>query len=183
MVAAGAAPVMPEIPGADGRNVRAPIFVYGNEKALGKHVVVVGGQQIAVETGIYLAGSGHKVTLLAAERRLAEDANEIHFVSMLRKTYEALDNFSYITGATVTEIASGRVTYNAAGKGEKTIGADDVVIYAGRQPRRDDAMKFFGTAKRFFMIGDCNIHGILKNHIDGNVATAMRSAFAAASQI
>jgi hypothetical protein len=58
-----------------------------------------------------------------------------------------------------------------------------VVIYAGRTPRREEAMTFLGTAGWYFAVGDCNAPGIVRKHGEGNVANAMRTAFAAASQI
>jgi hypothetical protein len=44
-------------------------------------------------------------------------------------------------------------------------------------------MKFAGTAKRFFIVGDCKMPGIIKTHWEGNMATSIRSGFAAASEI
>jgi 2,4-dienoyl-CoA reductase-like NADH-dependent reductase (Old Yellow Enzyme family)/thioredoxin reductase len=183
LVATGAEPYMPDIPGADGRHVRPPLYVYGNEKSLGKNVVVIGGMQIGVETGIHLARLGHEVTVMTPERRLATDANEIHYVSTLRAEYESLDNFKTITQATAKRIDADKVVYVDGRGAEKSIPADNVVIYAGRTPRRDEALKFYGAAERFFTIGDCKIPGILEKHKDGNVASSMRTAFAAASQI
>ena len=43
LAAAGAEPVMPKIPGADGKNVWNFFDVYANEKYLGKNVVFIGG--------------------------------------------------------------------------------------------------------------------------------------------
>jgi NADPH-dependent 2,4-dienoyl-CoA reductase/sulfur reductase-like enzyme len=183
VAATGAAPLIPDIPGASGSNVRAPIFVYGGEKNLGKNIVIIGGDQIGTETGIHLAKLGHNVTVLTTERQLATDANQIHFLSQLQAAYEALKNFSFITEATVKSISSSSVTYVDAKRSEKTIPAESVVIYAGRTPRREEAMTFFGAAGRYFAVGDCNSPGIVRKHGDGNVANAMRTAFAAASQI
>jgi thioredoxin reductase len=182
IIAAGADPVIPDIQGANGSNVLAPIFVYGN-KTLGKNVVVIGGDQIGTETGIYLAQNGHKVTVLTKEKTLAADANQIHYFGQLRTAWEALANFSYITEVTATAISAGDVTY-VDGKGnKKSIQADNVVIYAGRKPRQDEALKFYGAAGRFFIIGDCNANGIVQAHAQGNVRNCNRTAFAAASQI
>jgi len=160
---------------ADGSNVRAPIFVYGNDKSMGKNVVIIGGQQIAVEVGIYLAGNGHQVTMLAEEKKLAEDANQIHFVEQLTEAWQAQKNFSFITEARATGITKEKVTYIDSKGSEQSIQADSVVIYAGRKPRQDEAMKFYGSAGQFFIIGDCRA--------EGRVAQAMRTAFATASQI
>lgn len=174
IVAAGAEPIIPDIPGADASNVLAPIFVYGN-KTLGKDIVVIGGRQIGTETGIYLAQNGHNVTVLTEEKDLATDANQIVYIGILREAWEALDNFRSITEATATGISEKGVIYRDAKGDEKSLRADNVVIYAGRRPRHEEAMGFYGTAAQFFIIGDCRA--------EGNVQKGVRTAFAAASRI
>jgi 2,4-dienoyl-CoA reductase-like NADH-dependent reductase (Old Yellow Enzyme family)/thioredoxin reductase len=175
LVAAGAEPIIPDIPGANGSNVWTPISVYGNEKALGEKVVVVGGSNIGTETGMYLAENGHKVTVLTRQEKLAYDATPIHYIEMVRDAWEAMATFSYITRATTTAISAGKVTYTDADGKEKTIEADSVVVSAGLRPRHDEALKFYGSAERFSIIGDCRAIG--------NVHECTRSAFAAASLI
>jgi hypothetical protein len=44
-------------------------------------------------------------------------------------------------------------------------------------------MKFAGSAKRFFIVGDCKMPGIIRTHWEGNMATSIRSGFAAGSEI
>jgi len=175
LIAAGADPVIPDIPGADGANVWTPLSVYGNQQALGANVVVIGGAEIGVETGMYLAENGHKVTVLTRQKELAPDATPIHYAEILRAAWEALGNFSYVTEATTTRITAKNVTYvDAKGKAQ-SIKTDSVVVSAGSRPRQDEAMKFYGSAGRFFIIGDCREVG--------NVQKCMRSAFATASLI
>jgi 2,4-dienoyl-CoA reductase-like NADH-dependent reductase (Old Yellow Enzyme family)/thioredoxin reductase len=181
LAAIGAAPILPDLPGTDGRSVLAPVFVYGN-KSLGKNIVVVGGEQIATETGMHLAEIGHNVTVLTSDSKLAPDANFVH-LSRERWDMDTFKTFSYITEATVADISNGRVVYTKAGGGEKSIPADNVVIYAGRKPRLDEALGFYGAAGRFFAIGDCSMDGDLVRMSDGNVRTSQRTAFAAASKI
>jgi NADPH-dependent 2,4-dienoyl-CoA reductase/sulfur reductase-like enzyme len=174
MAATGADPVIPDIPGARENNALAPIFVYGNN-SLGENVVVIGGDVIGTQTGIYLGQNGHNVTVLTSEKKLGHDSQPVHYFSTVQLMYEAMDNFSYITEVSVTGISKGKVTYVDAEGKEKSIRADNVVISAERQPRKEEAQKFYGTASRFFAIGDCDSAG--------SVRTCTRTAFAAASQI
>jgi len=75
-----------------------------------------------------------------------------------------------------TGISTGKVTY-VDGKGnEQSIQADDIVVYAGLKPKKDEALKFYGSAKQFFTIGDCS-------EIGGNIQKSIRSAFFTASQV
>jgi len=179
IVALGADPVIPDLPGAKAANVRTPIFAYG-DKTLGRDIVVIGGEQIGTETGMHLAELGHNVTVLTPAKRLAGDANGIYLSS---ERWDLFKSFSFITQATAKGIADGKVTYVDAGGAEKTIQADNVVIYAGRRPRQEEALRFFGSAERFFMIGDCCCDSDIVKIGEGNVRTSIRSAFGAASQI
>jgi 2,4-dienoyl-CoA reductase-like NADH-dependent reductase (Old Yellow Enzyme family)/thioredoxin reductase len=170
VVAAGTEPIVSKIPGADGSNVWNVINVYGNEKALGKNVVVIGGGRGA-EIGLHLSLCGHKVTVLASGKQLVQQEGPhqgIHF--------GITDTFNYIVEATTRGISDGKVTYLDAKGQEKTIQADSVVIFAGLKPKQDEAMKFYGSANGFFIVGDCTGNG-------GDVRKVNRIAYAAASRI
>jgi pyruvate/2-oxoglutarate dehydrogenase complex dihydrolipoamide dehydrogenase (E3) component len=172
LVALGASPVVSNIPGADGSKVYNVIYVYGNEKSLGKNVVVIGGDKIGTQTGMYLAENGHMVTVLTSSKELIKAEGPHQVID----TYLDMKNFSFITEAAARGISDGKVTYVNAKGAEKSIQADSVVVYAGFRPRLDEALKFSDSAAMFFTIGDCNAVG-------GMVRACTRTAFAAASQI
>jgi pyruvate/2-oxoglutarate dehydrogenase complex dihydrolipoamide dehydrogenase (E3) component len=174
IVATGAAPIIPRIPGAEGDNVWNISTVFDNEKKLGRNVVLIGGGEFGAGTGGYLAQMGHVVTVLASSRELVERAGP-HQIEIMLEAITHLDNFSYETDAIPTGISRGKVTYTDAKGTEKSVKADDVVIYAGLKSRKEAAMKFYGSAPRFFIVGDCREVGNLK--------TSNRTAFGAASQI
>jgi len=173
LVALGAEPVVPNIPGVDGKNVVYAVDVFGNEDKLAENVVVIGGGEVGVETGMHLAEKGHKVTVLEMTDMLAREAVPIHFYTMFRDAWEKLENFTGIVNARCSGIAADKVTYMDADGKEKTVPAGSVVIAAGMKPKSDQAMKFYGTGDRFFMIGDCKAAG--------DVQQAIRSAFSNAS--
>lgn len=175
LVAVGAVPNIPAIPGADAGFVRSPISVYGDHESLGRRVVVVGGSETGTETGMYLAENGHQVVVLTRQDRLAYDATPVHYVEMVRHAWEQLEGFSFITHATTTAIEKGVVTYRDVQGVEHRLECDDVVLAAGMRPRWEEAMRFHGTADRFFVIGDC--------HEVGSIHTSIRSAYGAASQL
>jgi 2,4-dienoyl-CoA reductase-like NADH-dependent reductase (Old Yellow Enzyme family)/thioredoxin reductase len=170
LVAAGSEPIIPKITGADEGNVWNVVNVYGNEKSLGKNVVVIGGGRGA-ETGLHLSQCGHKVTVLASGKQLTPPEGPhqgIHF--------QTSDTFSYILEVTATGISNGKVAYQDAKGQEKSILADSVVIFGGLKPRKDEALKFYGSANGFFIIGDCTGNG-------GDIRKCNRIAYAAASRI
>ena len=175
LASVGAVPKIPDIPGAGADFVHTPVSVYGDHESLGKRVIVVGGSETGTETGMYLAENGHEVTVLTRNSRLAYDATPIHYVEMVRHVWESMENFHYLTDVTTTAIAKGKVTYKGPDGVEKTLDADDIVLSGGMEPRYDAAVQFFGSADRFFIIGDCS--GV------GSVQTCMRTALGAVSQL
>jgi 2,4-dienoyl-CoA reductase-like NADH-dependent reductase (Old Yellow Enzyme family)/thioredoxin reductase len=175
LVAVGAEPIVPRIPGVGGKNVVFAEDVYGNEDALADKVVIIGGGEVGVETGMHLAEKGHNVTLLEVLDMLAPNAPPTHFYSMFREAWEKLPNFKYILKARCNGIKADKVTYIDDNGVEHAIEAGSVVISVGMKPKNDLALKFYGAADRFFIIGDCNVAG--------NVQKAMRSAFSTASML
>lgn len=169
-VAAGTEPVISKIPGADSKNIWNIVNVYGNEKSLGKNVVVIGGGRGA-ETGLHLSLCGHKVTILASGKQLAQAEGPHQGIE-----FKNSDTFTPILQATASRISDDKVFYMDAKGEEKSVQADSVVIFGGFKPRQAEAMKFSGLANRFFIIGDCTGNA-------GDVRKCNRLAYAAASQI
>jgi len=175
MVAVGSEPVVPKISGADGGNVYNVVEAYSKEKSMGRNVVVIGGGEFGVDAGMYLARAGHNVTMLTSETQIFPYYRG-HYTISVEEAYKDLKNFSIITKGTAKSISAGNVTYEDAKGAEQSIQTDDVVVYAGLKPKKDDALKFYGSAKQFFAIGDCS-------EIGGDTQKCIRSAFYAASQV
>ncbi len=58
VVAAGARPVLPDIPGIDGKNVVHAWDVLAGRVGVGKKVLILGGNAVGLETALYLAVQG-----------------------------------------------------------------------------------------------------------------------------
>ncbi len=174
IVAIGASPAVPPIPGVDGPNVNFAVDVAQKEPEMGARVVVIGGGEIGVEMGLHLASTGHQVTVVEMLDRLSPESVPVHFRSLLEARWESDPNFSYILNARVTAIRDGSVFYEKDGA-ETALPADHVVLAAGMKPRSDEAMSFFTGRVRVHMIGDCDKVG--------SIQTAMRAAYALASNI
>ena len=175
LVAVGSEPNIPRIPGVDGSNVYNIVDSYNREKSMGRDVVFIGGGEFGADAGMHLAKAGHNVTMLTSGKELFPN-NMPHYPITIIEAYEDLKNFSIITEAMVTGISAGKVTYMDAAGSEKSIKADSVVVYSGLKPKKDDALKFYGSAKQFFTIGDCSEKG-------GNIQKCIRSAFFTASEV
>lgn len=175
LAAVGSEPLIPSIPGIDSNMAIPATDVYGNEDRLAEKVVVIGGGEVGVETGMHLAENGRHVTVLEMRNKLAHDSTPLHYYSMFREAWERIDNFHYILQARCSRIESDQVTYVDAKGGEHVVEAGAVVIAAGMKSKHDLALKFYGTGDVFFMIGDCNVVG--------DIQKTMRSAFSIASMM
>lgn len=175
VVAIGSEPAYPPIPGVHGPNVIPAIETVAKEAGMGHEVVVVGGGEIGVEMGLFLAKQGHQVTLLEMGPILSPESVPVHFRSIFEQAFNHQPGFSYRLNARVIRIAEGGVTYLDVEGNENTVGASCVVLAAGMKPRHTEAMRFFNGECRVHVIGDCNKVGCIQ--------TAMRSAYALANNL
>ena len=154
ILALGATPKKPPIPGADSEKVYSIFDVFGNEANMGHKCVVVGGSESGTEAALYLAENGHEVVVLTRGDTLAPEATPIHYREMIEEHYQRMDAISYVPHAVTTEIGDGYVKYMQDGI-EHTIDCDDVVALGGMEPHQDEAMSLYGVAADTLMIGDC----------------------------
>ena len=173
LVSVGAEPMVPPIPGVDGKHVVFAVDVYGNEDHPAKNVVIIGGGEVGVETGMHLAQKGHRVTLLEMGDKLAPHAPPVHFWTLLQAAWENQSGFDYILNARCKSIKTNQVIYVDGDNKEHALEADSVVIAAGMKAKSDLALEFYDSADQFYMIGDCSVAG--------NVQKTIRSAFSIAS--
>ena len=173
VLALGALPKMPPIPGAEKAwNI---LSVFGNEDKLGKKCVVVGGSESGTEAGLYLAENGHSVTILTRSNTLAADATPIHYRETIDEYYQKMEDISYVEFATTTEIGDGWVEYRDENGETHRIECDSVVALGGMGSLSDEAMTMYGIAAETYMIGDC--------YEVGNLHKCNRGAFSVASNL
>lgn len=162
ILAMGAVPRTPAIPGADkAYNI---FTVFGNEGRMGHKCVVVGGSESGTEAALYLAEHGHEVVVLTRGSTLAPEATPIHYREMMEEYYAEMKDISYVSHAVTTEIGEGFVKYADQDGVEHTIACDDTVVLGGMAPKQDEAVELYGVAPDTLMIGDCyqvaNLHAL-----------------------
>jgi 2,4-dienoyl-CoA reductase-like NADH-dependent reductase (Old Yellow Enzyme family)/thioredoxin reductase len=157
--AIGSEPYVPGIPGIRRANVMSSPDAYFRTGDVGDEVVIIGGGEIGVETGMYLADEGRKVTVLEMTDTLAADTTPTHYRSLFIRAWEKLaDRLTMLTNATVTEVTEEGVTYLDAGRAAHSIKADTVILSVGLSPKTGEALAY-GTPEakyKYYMIGDCN---------------------------
>lgn len=181
LISSGAVPSIPSINGArtvDGvlsQGLWNPIEIYGREQELGERIIIVGGSDIGMETGMYLADCGHKVTVLTRQGKPASASDRVHYYSMMKRYWKQLSGFSVLVHATTTEVTPKCIRYTDKSGDSRTLHCDNVIVCGGMKPLMDEALKYSGCAPEFRIIGDCESVG--------NVQSAVRSGFAAASSL
>lgn len=175
IAAVGAQPVIPPIPGAKGENVTVATDAIMHSEKIGQNVVVIGGGEVGVETGMFLAQQGKNVTVIEMRDQLAADTTVMHYRSMFTDAWEAIPTFHYVLNATAKEITADHVTYTDKDGVDHDLPAESVILSVGMRSKTDEALSFYGTNPGFYMVGDCRK--------PGTIQTTNRSAYVTASNI
>jgi 2,4-dienoyl-CoA reductase (NADPH2) len=178
VVAAGGNPVLPAIPGIDGRNVIRSTDLYGvlrfwlrlfGPKLLrdltrvwmpvGRRVVVIGGAIQGCQLAEYLTKRGRKVTIVETGQELgtglAPERKTRLFCWFDKKGVER------IVGATLVDI-TGRGLRIATGDGQpRLLDADHIMPSLPFAPNRALADRVRQGVPEVFVIGDCDNPGII----------------------
>lgn len=159
IMAIGAKPIVPPIPGVDSENAVMAIGMHDNMEKVGQNVLILGGGLVGCEEGIYLAMNGRKVTLVEMKPELCRDAPYLHHEAVILEM-ERLGIESH-TNARCVEIVPDGAVVEINGENVK-MEADTVIIAAGVCARIDEVESFRVCAEEFWVIGDCkqgrNVH-------------------------
>lgn len=165
LVAIGADPVKPRIPGIDGKNVFHAADVYGHPELCGDKVVVIGGGDIGVETGFYLNELGKKVFVIEMKDELMLDATPIHYRARFIDEWNKWKEkglFDWACSATCTGITDKGVTYTDKDGKEHLVEADTVIYSVGMREREKEALGMYWAGKRIHLMGDCREAGSIQ---------------------
>jgi len=172
IIATGASPSIPPIPGIEADHVFTAIEVLteDGDKELGEQVIIIGGGMVGCETAEYLAHKGKKITILEMLDRLASDIPRAVRWELLQRLRS--HRIGMETGVRVTRIEEGGVVVWQDGT-ERFIRADSVVLAAGMEPKREWSSPVEGEGKRVFVIGDQYKPQKIAEAIEGGLRVAL----------
>jgi len=150
----GAEPVIPPIPGVEGKNVIYAEDCYDMPaETLGSNIVVIGGGLVGCETALYLSEAfGKHVTLIEMLPEIAKDEFHLTRTALMERMDKSVE---YYTNARCTAISPDDLSVIDSSGNERNIEADTVVIAAGMSPRQDEAESMRNNGYIFIPIGDC----------------------------
>ncbi len=180
VLASGARPVVPPIPGMDGPHVVQAWEVLAGRTGVGTRVVILGGNAVGLETALYLAGVGtltpEMLHFLMANRAesmetltelLNKGIKEVTVVEMDQKAgkdvglttkWTIMAELKRLGVKILTETKAVGVTpegLETQGKnGKSLIPADCVVVAAGSRPENTLLSELQGVVPEILVIGD-----------------------------
>jgi NADPH-dependent 2,4-dienoyl-CoA reductase/sulfur reductase-like enzyme len=173
VVATGAVPLTPAIPGTRGRQVVTPQSILTGETKVGDRVVILGGTLMGLDTADFISGKAGQTTVVEVleakarkpspgsspytflENRLAMTGGLPDFWAahyLFRRLAEHGVDIRFATE--VKDIRQGRIKIAYDGN-EETLGPFDTVVLAlGRLPNNKLAEAIRGMVNELYVIGD-----------------------------
>lgn len=152
ILATGAAPLIPNIPGVEQDNVVTAVDVLTRRKEVGKAAVIIGGGMVGCETAEFLAKHGKKVTIVEMLPKIGSDYGATYRHVVLGRLREA--GIRMETNAIVEEITDRGVRAKRDGASEFFPG-DTVVLAVGFTPNKELGERLRGKVPTLYSIGDC----------------------------
>ncbi|MBN1367258.1 MAG: FAD-dependent oxidoreductase, partial [Dehalococcoidales bacterium] len=174
VLAVGAEPAKPNIPGLDGA---MPVLdAYKTESKIGKNVVMLGGGLAGCETAVHLADKGHNVTIVEMLTTLASEIGGMPYDALMNQI-EKRKNITVRLEAKCVAVTPDGVKVECGAGAPELIKGDTVIYSLGMSARKTEVEKLKEAAGQatVFEVGDC-VRG-------ARVFEAVREGYMAAMKI
>jgi 2,4-dienoyl-CoA reductase-like NADH-dependent reductase (Old Yellow Enzyme family) len=154
ILAMGAAPHTPVIPGINGSNVVQAVDVIRGKVPVGERVVVIGGRLIGMETALFLSEQGKHVSIVTANK-LGENGKKLeeNIYRTLRDRLIA-KGVQIFPNCPVLEVTEKGVFADDNGNLLFLTG-DTVILAVGAVSRRMEVPQYGPGKPEVYLIGDC----------------------------
>ena len=153
ILAIGAKPIVPRLPGIDGGNV---VFATELKKAqpnIGQRVVIIGAGLVGCETAVHLRREGKQVTVVEMRGDFAPDANAWHKMAL---GIELQNGIELHTGMAAKEITPEGLFCTGSDGKDVFFPADTVFCAVGMRADAAAVDQMRNLTPEFRAIGDCN---------------------------
>lgn len=191
IVAVGAKPFTPPVPGADGANVIHSSNVFGKEDTLGDRVAIVGGGQVGCELAVHLKKFCSKIEVIEMGSELMPDGydtpQERYWTIVCMENdfprqggrscadVTPSDKVNIRLNTRCVAIEEDGVCVAAEDGTQETVKADTIIMATGLRPNQEELDIFEGSAYDVIYIGDC--------HKVGTIMGASSSAYGASLRV
>lgn len=156
IIAVGAKPAEPPIPGIKDHRVIGFHQAIAQPDSLGQRVVVIGGGTIGAEIALEQTElKGRQVTVVELGDKIAAQGNMLYRIALRQKMDSCGEKLVRLTNTSCRRITDRGVEVEDSQGNRQTIPADTVVIATGVRANSQLAESFFGLAPQCFMVGDC----------------------------
>lgn len=152
IVATGAAPLKPDVPGGGLPHVTSGWRVLAGLEDLGQNCVVVGGGLVGVEVADHLGERGANVILIARTGLLkkAVHADRIYYMDRIASL-----GIEVLTDTGVVSVGSDWVEVQPKGRVRRTLhGIDNVIFCTGYASRKDESASLADLGVPVYYVGD-----------------------------
>ncbi len=153
IVAVGAQPIVPPIPGIDDRRVVFVDELRSAQPRFGKRVVILGGGLVGCETAIWLRSQGKDVAVIEMQGDFAADAPIFHKIAV-RQQMERLGVDLRLNTTAVSIGDEGLVGRTKDGD-EILFAADTILCAAGMRARHQVVESLLPLSAEVYPVGDC----------------------------
>jgi len=152
IVAVGASPLIPPIPGVESAVTAFDVLM--NKVEVGKRVVVIGGGGVGCNTAAKLADEGKDVTLVEMLPKIGQDIGITTRWTVLLYLRER--GVKILTNKRAVEIKRGALVIEDVQSGERNeIPCDTVILAVGTKPNDGLYDELVGKVPEVYKIGDC----------------------------
>ncbi len=169
VVATGAEPLIPNIPGAKGSNIISAHALLSGQASAGETVVVVGGGSVGCEVANLLASLGKKVTIVEMLDTVATDVHT--FVRLGLVDELSRQGVRILTGVKVDSLTDGIRLINKKGKAT-LLKVDTIVLALGVKSVNKLAEELYDGVKELYIIGDAKEPRRIRNAISEGYVTS-----------
>jgi len=152
VIATGASPLTPEIPGVEQQYVTTYDKVLSGEHEPGERVLVIGGGATGLDTADFLSSRGRKVQLVEMTNRLGLDMGRVARFDLLRRL--ASKNVELIRSCRVARIHDQNVEVIQQGNNSVLTGFDSVILAVGSRPNDSLVELLREKVEKVYVIGD-----------------------------
>ncbi|RZN68320.1 MAG: FAD-dependent oxidoreductase [Candidatus Methanolliviera hydrocarbonicum] len=151
IVATGASPIIPGVPGVDRDNVITAFDILRGREVDGENIVIMGGGGVGCDVALFLAGKGKKVTIVEMLGKVGADIGRTTRWIVKKRIREAKIDIK--TGTKAVEIVEGGLIVEEDGK-RGFIEGDGIVLSVGTRSNRGLYDALSGKISELYLIGD-----------------------------